>query len=139
MNKLNSYKDVIQEKILIVEDNLAYASCVKIMLKQIGIKCDIVSHSRDLLDVIKKKYYPLVIMDYDLGNTSANGKEMTTMLKQYDPNIVVIANSSDDNHNRWMINKGAYRKPARKDSLNLIEVVGRLAKLYQIVMNRRLE
>jgi len=114
--------------ILVAEDNIINQKVAKHILRNIGYQSDSVSNGKEVLDVIEKKKYDLIIMDIKMP--VMNGMEVTKIIRNSNKsykNIPIIALtalfSEDDKKNA--ISKGMndyLSKPIQPDQLNeLIE------------------
>jgi len=126
----HSVTEEIKKKvvILIEEDNLINQKVAKNILRNIGYQADTVSNGKEVLEVIEKKKYDLILMDIKMP--IINGIEVTKIIRNSNKNyknIPIIALtalfSEDDKKN--VISRGMndyLSKPIQPDQLNeLIE------------------
>lgn len=52
--------------VLLVEDNLINVQVVKLMLKKIGIECDVAENGQIAVDAVKEKKYQIIFMDMQM-------------------------------------------------------------------------
>ncbi len=74
----------MKRKILIVDDDEQIRNLLKAFLKISNWEIDCASNGEDALKLIEKKYYDLVITDYDMPQM--NGEEFLKSIKSRFPN-----------------------------------------------------
>lgn len=82
--------------ILVVEDNHLNQRMMMLMLRHVGLNCDLVNNGLESLDALKKRSYRLVFMDIDMP--VLNGLDATRRIRSdltlKQPDIVAVTAST---------------------------------------------
>lgn len=86
------------KKVLICEDSLTAAYCIKNMLTQLGYESEIATTAKDTLELLKKNQYDLLTLDVLLPDISglALAKEIQKIENTKDLPIIVISTTSQE-------------------------------------------
>ncbi len=88
--------DPESEGILVVEDNHLNQRMMMLMLKHVGLSCDLVNNGLESLEALNRRRYGLVLMDIDMpilnGLDAARRIRSDKDLKQ--PNIIAVTAST---------------------------------------------
>jgi two-component system response regulator PilR (NtrC family) len=95
------------KKVLIVEDDLNFATYVKLALRGSNYEIDIADDGRSALDLLSKKDYDLVISDYRLPHV--HGVDVLKAAKRHNPQCETV-----------LISAAEYEKIESVEDLNLL-------------------
>jgi CheY-like chemotaxis protein len=84
------------KQVLICEDSLTVAYCIKNMLTQLGYNTDMATTAKDTLELLKKKQYDLLTLDVLLPDIS--GLELAKEIQKIEStkNLPIIVISTTD-------------------------------------------
>ena len=94
--------NLIDKKILIVEDNKINQMISKKMLESKGIHCEIIDNGEDAIEISKNKKFDMILMDVHLPGI--NGTIATKKIREFDKKTPIIALTAISlNENRKML------------------------------------
>jgi signal transduction histidine kinase len=129
-----------KEKILLVDDDLAFLEVAKAILRVKGYDVEVSHNAGDALSRVREGHYNLVILDIHLPDMS--GVELLSSINHTQPEIIAImlTGYSSVENSVQALNRGAFaylEKPLKPD--RLIEVIQRgLEKQRLLSENHRL-
>jgi signal transduction histidine kinase len=99
--KIND-SNLINKKILVVEDNKINQMISKKMLENKGIHCEIIDNGEDAIEISKKHQFDMILMDVHLPGI--NGTIATKKIREFDKKTPIIALTAISlNENRKML------------------------------------
>ncbi|WP_281298600.1 tetratricopeptide repeat-containing hybrid sensor histidine kinase/response regulator [Flavobacterium limnophilum] len=94
--------NLIDKKILVVEDNKINQMISKKMLENKGIHCEIIDNGEDAIEVVKNHKFDMILMDVHLPGI--NGTVATKKIREFDKTTPIIALTAISlNENRKML------------------------------------
>jgi two-component system, OmpR family, response regulator VanR len=104
------YKDMINQKVLVVDDEVAIQKLTKRFLEKFGNKVDVANNGLEGYNLYKENEYMCVISDSDMPIMT--GSEMYHKIKQYDSkaNFIFITGNAN-NLGKKIKNETIYQKP----------------------------
>ena len=109
---IKSYKDI-----LLAEDNYPLAKLIKYCLEEHNYVVDISTTVEETIAKINMIKYDVLILDYSFNEGLLTGEAVMHHINKYNREIVVFANSCDDDYNNKLIllgSKGATDKNLSK-------------------------
>lgn len=107
--------------ILVVEDNHLNQRMMLLMLKHVGLSCDLANNGLESIDALKSRDYRLVLMDIDMpilnGLDAARRIRSDLSLEQQPDIIAVTASSINEKTCREAGMDGILTKPLRVQQL----------------------
>lgn len=96
---------ILNAHVLVVEDNLTNQLLTELLLKDIGITCDIANDGLEAVDIYNPSIHALVLMDENMPNM--NGLEAMKILKEKyqdkcTPIIALTANAMEGDRERFL-------------------------------------
>jgi CheY-like chemotaxis protein len=85
-------EDWSNKKILIVEDELSNSLYINAILKKTNINTTLVDNGRDAVEMVKNNRFDVVLMD--LKMPIMDGFEATKKIREFNPDIVIIAQTA---------------------------------------------
>jgi PAS domain S-box-containing protein len=101
----NINKKVINssKKVLIAEDNIVNQKIARMMLKKVGLNCDIANNGLEALDALKKKSFDIIFMDMQMpimDGITATSKIISKYGKKAPPIVAMTANAFEEDRRR---------------------------------------
>lgn len=94
--------NLIDKKILVVEDNKINQMISKKMLENKGIHCEIIDNGEDAIEISKNKKFDMILMDVHLPGI--NGTIATKKIREFDKKTPIVALTAISlNENRKML------------------------------------
>jgi len=100
-NNQNSNIPALSGKILLAEDGKDNQAIVKLMLRRIGVKLDIVENGKQVLDTLRHQTYDLILMDMQMPQMG--GAEALKYIRESGnktPVVMLTANAMQDEKQR---------------------------------------
>src|SRR5690606_13958773 len=112
--------DAVLHQVLYAEDEITNRKLLQIQLQRSGISCDLASDGREAVELYKRHRHPVVILDQYMPEM--NGDEVAALIRNLNPDQVIIGITSDDAELPRLRNAGfneIFIKPLRgKDYLS---------------------
>ena len=85
---------MIKKRVLYAEDELSNRRLLQLKLGKVGIDCEITKDGLDAIKLSKKNKYDLIILDHYMPGM--DGIEAASKIREFNPDIPLIAITSDD-------------------------------------------
>ena len=130
-------------KILIIEDEIATATPVKVALELEGINADIAKNGTEGLELFRQNDYDLILLDLKMPGMS--GEEVLTEIRKIDPfiDVIIYTNYSDFSDIKKLTNigiEGYVNKGPNAELSELLEMIkSKLAPLNEFVVGKLID
>jgi len=118
--------------ILLVEDNLANQTFMKVLLKKLGITFDIANDGIEAIEMFKKNSYDLILMDENMPRM--NGMEATKHIRLYEREhhlkhtkiVALTANALENDKEKFILSGMDFYLPKPLDIEKLKDILDKL-------------